>query len=273
MNDIQPFEGMPVIHDRRASGDRLVEGITVIFSDITRYPTEIIESHADLETDLGIDSVKFGEIFAALRERYSLPPPEVMKTFPPERFRTVAAIADLIAELGATEQRAAAEKPAGSVIHIVPVESTVPTGPIVVAVPLESVTTTSLVAEVTQIVADMTRYPPELLEADADFENDLGIDSVKLGEIFAVLRDKYHLPSAEELRERWKPEIDPLDSRHRRRDRFAPGRSRATPCCRAKGFGACRCADNRLDQKVRRKNCSDNRIGPRPRPRPRAAFG
>jgi NAD(P)-dependent dehydrogenase (short-subunit alcohol dehydrogenase family)/acyl carrier protein len=63
----------------------------------------------------------------------------------------------------------------------------------------------SMLADVTQVFVDMTRYPVELLDADADFENDLGIDSVKLGEIFAVLRDKYQLPPPEVLREKWKP--------------------------------------------------------------------
>ena len=92
MNDIPLFEGMPVVDERSAPrdslpGDSLIESVIRIFSDITRYPTEIIEPHADLETDLGIDSVKFGEIFAVLRERYSLPAQDVMKNLPPERFR------------------------------------------------------------------------------------------------------------------------------------------------------------------------------------------
>src|SRR5258708_7228787 len=102
MNDITILQTMPVVDERAAPGDNLIESITVIFSDITRYPIEIIDPHADLETDLGIDSVKFGEIFAALRERYSLPPPDVMRTFPPERFRTVAGIAGIVAELRGT---------------------------------------------------------------------------------------------------------------------------------------------------------------------------
>src|SRR5258708_37762898 len=93
------FPPMLVVDERSAASERLIESITVVFSDITRYPIEIIDPHADLETDLGIDSVKFGEIFAALRERYSLPPPDVIRTLPPERFRTVTGIAGIVAEL------------------------------------------------------------------------------------------------------------------------------------------------------------------------------
>ena len=44
-----------------------------IFCEVTRYPVDILEPHASLEEDLGIDSVKLGEIFAVLRERYGLP--------------------------------------------------------------------------------------------------------------------------------------------------------------------------------------------------------
>jgi enoyl-[acyl-carrier protein] reductase III len=225
MNDLTLFETMPVL-DERSVPDDLVKTVTVVFSDITRYPVEIIDPQADLENDLGIDSVKFGEIFAALRERYSLPPPDVMKTFPPERFRTVAGIAGLIAELTApvseartagtpaapavTSQPQAVEEPRETpVIAVAPPPKTPAPAPAEtesVATHSRVPTNTSLLAEVTQIFVDMTRYPAELLDADADFENDLGIDSVKLGEIFAVLREKYNLPSPEVLRERWKPE-------------------------------------------------------------------
>ncbi|HEX3860340.1 MAG TPA: SDR family oxidoreductase [Stellaceae bacterium] len=230
MNAIPLFEVMPVIDERQSPGDNLIEDVTVIFSDITRYPTEIIDPHADLETDLGIDSVKFGEIFAALRERYALPSQDFMKTLPPERFRSVAAIADLIGEL---RGMASNDKPPAPVVSPAPVEppaanetasavlspavappAVAPPAAVlpVAAVALPSAAApaaaadTALLAEITRIFADMTRYPAEILDADADFENDLGIDSVKLGEIFAVLRDKYHLPPPEILRDHWEPD-------------------------------------------------------------------
>lgn len=33
-----------------------------LFAEVTRYPRELLEPNADLEEDLGIDSVKLGEI-------------------------------------------------------------------------------------------------------------------------------------------------------------------------------------------------------------------
>ena len=51
-----------------------------------------------------------------------------------------------------------------------------------------------LFTDTRKIFAEVTRYPENILEADANFEEDLGIDSVKLGEVFSVLREKYDLP-------------------------------------------------------------------------------
>jgi enoyl-[acyl-carrier protein] reductase III len=221
MNHNPSFERMPVVDERVMPDRGLIESITVIFSDITRYPKEIIDPQSDLETDLGIDSVKFGEIFAALRERYALPGPEVMKTLPPERFRTVASIAGLIAEL--THKGMNGSAPAANINDAGPAANAIngaKVGGESIRVPAELFALpaakpqapasvagkAALLAGVTQAFADMTRYPVEVLTPDADFENDLGIDSVKLGEIFALLRDKYQLPPAEVLRERWKAE-------------------------------------------------------------------
>ena len=206
MNDLSVLKSMPVVDERISSGATLIETVTRIFSDITRYPVEIIDPQADLENDLGIDSVKFGEIFSALRERYALPGPEVMKTLPRERFRSVSGIADIIAEFGgagsSSDPVPDVTLPAVAAVPAATVPPPVTPAPaVVVPVPAGP----SMLADVTQVFVDMTRYPVELLDADADFENDLGIDSVKLGEIFAVLRDKYQLPPPEVLREKWKP--------------------------------------------------------------------
>ncbi len=50
-----------------------------------------------------------------------------------------------------------------------------------------------LVAAVVQIVADMTGYPPELLDLDLDLEADLGVDTVKQAEVFAAVRERYNV--------------------------------------------------------------------------------
>src|ERR1043165_1084413 len=46
---------------------------------------------------------------------------------------------------------------------------------------------------VLEIVAECTRYPRECLELDVDFEDELGIDSVKRAEIAARLLEAFGL--------------------------------------------------------------------------------
>jgi NAD(P)-dependent dehydrogenase (short-subunit alcohol dehydrogenase family) len=41
------------------------------------------------------------------------------------------------------------------------------------------------------IVAQMTGYPPELLDVDLDLEADLGVDTVKQAEVFAAVRERF----------------------------------------------------------------------------------
>ena len=144
-----------------------------IFASVTRYPLDVLELNASLEEDLGIDSVKLGEVFAVMRERYGLPEKMDLSR---EQTKTMAGIADaLAAYLGAAHLGAASDS--------APPE-TAPR-------PQNSV---EIGQSVRQVFADVTRYPLDILELDANLEEDLGIDSVKLGEIFAVLRERYHLP-------------------------------------------------------------------------------
>ncbi|TYB60228.1 SDR family NAD(P)-dependent oxidoreductase [Nonomuraea sp. PA05] len=52
--------------------DPLADTVVAIVSEMTGYPPELLEPDLDLEADLGVDTVKQAEIFAAVRERYGL---------------------------------------------------------------------------------------------------------------------------------------------------------------------------------------------------------
>jgi enoyl-[acyl-carrier protein] reductase III len=60
---------------------------------VTRYPMEVLDPGANLEEDLGIDSVKLGEVFAVLREKYDLP--EKMD-LPREKLQTIGGVAEAL---------------------------------------------------------------------------------------------------------------------------------------------------------------------------------
>jgi len=159
----------PVAAPATAQPGDFRQEVQSIFASVTRYPLDVLELNASLEEDLGIDSVKLGEVFAVMRERYGLPEKMDLSR---EQTKTIAGISDALAAfLGATS--APAKPKHSSNGHHSPEE---------------------ISQSVRQIFADVTRYPLDILELGANLEEDLGIDSVKLGEIFAVLRERYALP-------------------------------------------------------------------------------
>lgn len=207
--------------DRR----QMTSGVQRVFAQVTRYPMEILDPEAALEEDLGIDSVKLGEVFAVLRETYELPP---VLGIPPDQLRTIggiaAALQQYLIEHGA-ESNGNGHAAANGNGHVAPAAVVAAPAPVVaapvsIAPPIAAVSPpappaaavaspqpartskhgngslepAAFDASIRAIFAEVTRYPPEILELDALLEEDLGIDSVKLGEVFAVLRERYELP-------------------------------------------------------------------------------
>ncbi len=63
-------EAQPVVTgDRRAE---MVEVVVSIVSELTGYPAELLDLDLDMEADLGVDTVKQAEVFAAVRERFGV---------------------------------------------------------------------------------------------------------------------------------------------------------------------------------------------------------
>jgi enoyl-[acyl-carrier protein] reductase III len=203
---------------------QMTSGVQRVFAQVTRYPLEILDPEAALEEDLGIDSVKLGEVFAVLRETYALPP---VLGIPPEQLRTIGGIAGaltqylvehgtepngngngngsvaaangnpLVIATGNGHVAAAPAPPAAAVAPAAAAEAALPEA----APPARSskhsngsLEPVAFEAAIRAVFAQVTRYPLEILDAEAALEEDLGIDSVKLGEVFAVLRERYDLP-------------------------------------------------------------------------------
>ncbi|WP_437806337.1 SDR family oxidoreductase [Sorangium sp. So ce1078] len=82
----------------------LLEHVRSVFVRMTRYPDEVVVADADLEQDLGIDSVKRGEILATLRADFGLA--EALKATPDE-LRTVARVSDFLSRTLAAHSDAA----------------------------------------------------------------------------------------------------------------------------------------------------------------------
>ena len=56
-----------------AAGPDVLATVKAIIAEQTGYTTDMLEDELDLEADLGIDTVKQAEVFAAIREVYDIP--------------------------------------------------------------------------------------------------------------------------------------------------------------------------------------------------------
>jgi acyl transferase domain-containing protein/acyl carrier protein/NAD(P)-dependent dehydrogenase (short-subunit alcohol dehydrogenase family)/3-hydroxymyristoyl/3-hydroxydecanoyl-(acyl carrier protein) dehydratase len=149
-----------------------------IVSEKTGYPPDMLELDLDMEADLGIDTVKQVELFAAIREQYELDTEEGVNL---SDYPTIRNVVDFIANRIGVER---GPEPANAVS----IEN---------ETRVEGPPKNDISERVLEIVAGKTGYPPDMLELDLDMEADLGIDTVKQVELFAAIREEYDLPSQE----------------------------------------------------------------------------
>jgi malonyl CoA-acyl carrier protein transacylase len=146
-----------------------------LVSEKTGYPPEMLDLELDLEADLGVDTVKQAELFANIREHYSIPKRDDLRL---SDYNTLK-----------------------KVIHFMQdaLASSVPEG---IAQPeaKPSRVESGIQDYVLSIVSEKTGYPPEMLDLDLDLEADLGVDTVKQAELFATVREQYGIPRREDLR-------------------------------------------------------------------------
>ncbi len=155
------------------NGTVLEARLLEVVSELTGYPHEMLELSMDIESDLGIDSIKRVEILSSLEERL----PE-LPTITPEMLgslKTLGQIVDYLA--GPTQDRSVQVTPA-------PPE-TIPVSPKDQPIQPNQVERTLL-----ETVSELTGYPHEMLELSMDIESDLGIDSIKRVEILSSLEER-----------------------------------------------------------------------------------
>jgi malonyl CoA-acyl carrier protein transacylase/3-oxoacyl-(acyl-carrier-protein) synthase/NAD(P)-dependent dehydrogenase (short-subunit alcohol dehydrogenase family)/acyl carrier protein len=168
------------------------ERILALVVEKTGYPKEMLDLELDLEADLGVDTVKQAEMFAAIREIYNIPRDESRKL---RDYPTLAHVIRFVYEkrpdLDSTRTSA-----------LTPTQKIQPETPAAVAPPASGTPTTSgaIRDKVLDIVAEKTGYPREMLDLDLDLEADLGVDTVKQAEMFVAIRATYNIPRDENLK-------------------------------------------------------------------------
>lgn len=129
------------------------------------YPESVFTDEADLEADLGIDSVKQTELLARMSDEFGV----------------LVALADIglaeLATLGRIADAIVARRPAGP-------GSPVPTPP-APSHPAATVDRAAMLTDLRRTYAGALDYPESVFTETADLEADLGIDSVKQTELLA----------------------------------------------------------------------------------------
>jgi malonyl CoA-acyl carrier protein transacylase len=169
--------------------DEVGARVLALVADKTGYPPDMLDMDLDLEADLGIDTVKQAETFAAIRQMYDIPPQQGLSL---RDYPTLAHVVQFVyrmrPDLAGTEEVSPDEVKAADVVQAS-----------VAGTPAEIVGADPVRERVLALVADKTGYPPDMLDMDLDLEADLGIDTVKQAETFAAIREAYTIPPQQGL--------------------------------------------------------------------------
>ncbi|WP_320042712.1 beta-ketoacyl synthase N-terminal-like domain-containing protein [uncultured Desulfobacter sp.] len=147
-----------------------------IVSRLTGFPVEMLEPDMNIESDLGVDSIKKVEIISELEKAF----PD-SKDLSAQGLGTVKTLGD-ICQAVETDQD--------------PVPASEPTAPAVATEqkelnnnqPVQSQDST--LGILVNIISELTGFPKEMLEPEMNLESDLGIDSIKRVEILSRLEQE-----------------------------------------------------------------------------------
>ena len=168
--------------------DSVREKVLEIVAEKTGYPKDMLDLDLDLEADLGVDTVKQAEMFAAVRAAYNIPRDENLKL---RDFPTLASVIKFARDRQPAVTVGAPPSPIPTITTPVPVPSPAASLP---------VSDEAIKEKVLEIVAQKTGYPKDMLDLDLDLEADLGVDTVKQAEMFAAVRAAYNIPRDENLK-------------------------------------------------------------------------
>lgn len=192
----QPISAPAQITRQPASDLGSRDRILKIYQELTSYPVEILELNADLESELGLDSVKQIEIISMISKEFGLAQDP---TFDISAHNTIGKI------MAYAEQRISAAPPivnaATPLMAQVPVPTSSPTPPstpspmpLIAQTPMAPPHNSADIRErILKIYQELTSYPIEILDINVDLESELGLDSVKQLEIISMISKEFGL--------------------------------------------------------------------------------
>ncbi|MCB0044825.1 MAG: SDR family NAD(P)-dependent oxidoreductase [Caldilineaceae bacterium] len=177
--------------------DSVTAKVLAVVAEKTGYPEDMLDLDLDMEADLGIDTVKQAETFAAIREEFEIPFREDLS------LRDYPTLGDVAGYVRTMRPDLAGGQVAGGTLQVA--RSALPAdAPATPASSGEDPVTGKVLA----VVAEKTGYPEDMLDLDLDMEADLGIDTVKQAETFAAIREEFDIPFREDLNLRDYPTLE-----------------------------------------------------------------
>ena len=183
----------------------------------------------DLEADLGIDTVKQAEVFAAIRETYGIPVDDTLKL---RDYPTLNHVVGFVRERAAgplsspsARRRLPRRRHPPSRLRSPRLRSPPRRPPRPPPSPVRRPPRIEITARVLALVAEQTGYPTDMLDPELDLEADLGIDTVKQAEVFAAIREAYGIERDDTLKLRDYPTLNHVVGFVRER----AGRASASP--------------------------------------------
>jgi acyl transferase domain-containing protein/NAD(P)-dependent dehydrogenase (short-subunit alcohol dehydrogenase family) len=176
-----------------ALADSVKDRILALAVEKTGYPIDMLDLDLDLEADLGVDTVKQAEMFAAIREIYKIPRDQNRKL---RDYPTLAHVIRFVFE-SRPDLAATPKPPKEEIKPAAPPTPVAAPKPVAVAPSSPQPVTDSVKDRILALAVEKTGYPIDMLDLDLDLEADLGVDTVKQAEMFSAIRTAYNIPRDE----------------------------------------------------------------------------
>ncbi len=185
------------------AGDSVKERILALVAEKTGYPQDMLDLDLDLEADLGVDTVKQAEMFAAIREIYNIPRDENRSCGTIRHWRTssgscMRSVPTWPSRLRFRQRPRQRKRSSPSLRRL---------RPFLCLAPAKDGAGDSVKERILALVVEKTGYPQDMLDLDLDLEADLGVDTVKQAEMFAAIRAAYNIPRDENVKLRDYPTL------------------------------------------------------------------
>ena len=192
-----PEETVPVASTSSLSRTALQKFLIDFVMEQTGYPEDVVSLDADLEADLGIDSIKIAQMLGEVIEQFKIDM-KLMQSTAMEDYKSLGTIIEKLVEITSTVTPTPhqIETIAGHEVsnsHIMASTAPIAKNGEVNSHSENPSRREQMIKFLVDFVIEQTGYPEDIVTVDADLEADLGIDSIKIAQMMGELNDYFRL--------------------------------------------------------------------------------